>query len=56
MHYSMSSDNCSFVTRGEFLSSIPSCFAYATFVETAGYPVAERCPLMVVELGCRGGL
>lgn len=37
-------------SRATLLSLVPGWARDALFVETAGYPLAERCPLLVVDL------
>jgi SAM-dependent methyltransferase len=39
----------SFPTRAQLLDQIDPLFGAAHFVETAGYPLAERCPLLVTH-------
>jgi hypothetical protein len=37
-------------SRSRLLELMPSWAASARFVETEGYPLAERCPLLVIDL------
>lgn len=47
--YAGSAEVYSFPTRSELLEVVPDGFRDARFVETAGYDLAELCPLLVVE-------
>lgn len=48
--YAESSEVYSFPTRAQFLSVVPRRFAGSHFIETAGFPLAERSPLWVAEV------
>jgi SAM-dependent methyltransferase len=47
--YKNSSEVYNFPTRQQVLSTIPSIFANAHFVQVGTYELAERCPLLVME-------
>ena len=47
--YDGSGEVYSFPTRGELLALVPGGFAVARFIEAGSYPLAERCPFLIVE-------
>lgn len=47
--YAHSAARYSFPNAAELLATIPSSFGTARFVDSGCYPLAERCPLLVLE-------
>ncbi len=47
--YQGSAEIYAFPTRGQFLEAVPEAFAPGSLVDAGTYPLAERCPLMVLE-------
>ena len=47
--YDGSAEVYSFPTRRELLAIVPDGFAAARFIEAGRYPLAERCPLLILE-------
>jgi len=48
--YRASNEVYSFPTRTELMAAIPSAFVRSKLVETSGYELCERCPLLILEL------
>lgn len=47
--YDGSAEVYAFPTRAQFLGAVPSAFVPGRLIEAGVYPLAERCPLLVLE-------
>jgi hypothetical protein len=49
-HYADRDDVFSFPTQAQLLASVPTCFTNARIVESGAYELAERCPILVMDV------
>lgn len=47
--YRNADDRYGFPTRQEMLGRLPDCFRDAHYIETTGYDLAERCPILTCQ-------